>query len=98
MKLAMLQLTTSVLFAFASLLIAGCGAEVTKAKYDTIHEGMSYEEAVSVIGSKGEDVASSQIDGAPGVKIYSWQNSDGSNMIATFQDGQLIQKAQVGLK
>jgi hypothetical protein len=30
--------------------------------------------------------------------MYSWKNADGSNMSAMFQNGQLIAKAQFGLR
>ena len=93
----------------AILLIEGCtlggGAEkVTKAKYDSIHEGMSYTQVVNIIGSEGEEVASNKLDGVPGVmpsittKMYMWQNSNGSNMNAMFQNDRLNNKAQFGLK
>ena len=77
---------------------------VTKAEYDQIRHGMSYSEVVSIIGSRGEETGSNRMEGVPGVMeslytvMYSWQNRDGSNMNAMFQNDKLMNKAQFGLK
>ena len=77
---------------------------ITKAAYDRIDTGMSYSEVVGIIGTSGEEQSRNKIDAVPGVMesvetiMYSWQNSDGSNMNAMFQNDKLIQKAQFGLK
>ncbi|WP_156680864.1 hypothetical protein [Sphingomonas profundi] len=57
---------------------------------------MSYNEAVKIMGSPGEESASSPTPDAV-VRIYSWKNGDGSNMSATFENGLLVSKAQAGL-
>jgi hypothetical protein len=65
---------------------------------------MSYAQVIRIIGFDGEEMASSNMAGVPGVmeglstKMYSWQNSDGTNMNATFQNDRLVAKAQFGLK
>ena len=91
----------------SSMVLGGCGAGsdvVSKSEYDRISEGMSYSQVVSVIGADGTEQASNRMEGVPGVmesvttKVYAWQNSDGSNMNAMFQNDKLIQKAQFGLK
>jgi hypothetical protein len=69
---------------------------VTKAEYDQIKEGMSYEEVCSIIGNRGEEQSRSDLAGITTV-MYAWSNSNGSNMNAMFQTGKLIQKAQFGL-
>lgn len=77
---------------------------VTKIEYIQIRHGMSYSEVVSIIGSRGEETASNRMEGVPGVMesvytvMYSWQNRDGSNMNAMFQNDKLVNKAQFGLK
>lgn len=44
------------------------------------------------------------MDGIPGVTgsmtatMYSWANSDGSNMTVMFQNGRVEHKAQIGLE
>jgi hypothetical protein len=69
---------------------------VTKAEFDRIKEGMSYDEVVKVIGAPGEQLSSNDLAGIKTV-MYSWANSSGSNMNAMFQNDKLIQKAQFGL-
>jgi hypothetical protein len=77
---------------------------ITKAHFESIQEGMSYEDAVKIIGRAGEENASSTMPGVRGVmpsvqiKMYSWINPDGSNMNASFQNDRLTTKAQFGLK
>lgn len=77
---------------------------ITKSKYDGIREGMSYEEVVKILGVRGNEVSSSYMEGIPGVmesvttKMYEWQNRDGSNMNAMFQNNKLVSKAQYGLR
>jgi len=77
---------------------------VSKAKYNAIQSGMSYNEVVEIIGKQGDENASSVVPGVSGVmpsintQMYSWINWDGSNMNAMFQNGKLINKAQFGLK
>jgi hypothetical protein len=69
---------------------------VTKAKFDRIADGMTYEQVVGIIGASGELLSSNNIAGFKTV-MYSWKNANGSNMNAIFQNGKLIQKAQFGL-
>lgn len=77
---------------------------VTKAEYDRIRDGMSYATVVSIIGKRGEELSRSHMGGVPGVMesittvMYSWQNVDGSNMNAMFQNDRLVMKAQFGLR
>lgn len=92
----------------AVVALVGCGAVappvVTMDEYTQIREGMTYSQVVSIIGASGEEVASNVIEGVPGVMptmrttMYQWVNADGSNMNAMFQNGELIQKAQFGLR
>jgi hypothetical protein len=70
---------------------------VTMAKYLRLSVGMTYDQAVGVIGTHGEEV-SRVGSGATLTVMYSWSNRDGSNMNAMFQGGKLISKAQFGLK
>ena len=93
------------LLLLVAIFISGCSpAVVSKDKFSAIHEGMTYREVVTIIGAEGEELSSNKIEGVPGVmpsvstKMYAWQNSDGSNMNAMFQNDKLIQKAQLGLK
>lgn len=69
---------------------------VTRAEYDRLRDGISYSEAVSIIGTSGDELSRSDLAGISTV-MYSWANANGSNMNAMFQDGKLITKAQFGL-
>lgn len=86
--------------------VAACGAGgpvVTMAEYEQVNSGMSYSEVKTIIGSPGVEQGNSYMEGVPGVMpsmrivSYAWINSDGSNMIAMFQDDRLTNKAQAGL-
>ena len=85
-------------FTAAIVLVSGCGPQkVTKAEYDAVREGMSYAEVAKIIGNPGEETVSNSLGGIK-TEMYSWVNSDGSNMNAMFQDGELVTKAQFGLR
>jgi hypothetical protein len=70
---------------------------LTLAMYNLLTDGISYADAVKIIGKDGTEMSRSSLGGYVTV-MYSWQNSDGSNMNAMFQNDKLIQKAQFGLK
>lgn len=74
--------------------------ELTLEKFNSVSTGMTYEEVVDIIGFEGE--LSSQVDLDMGqqykTEIYTWANTNGSNMNATFQGGAVVSKAQFGLK
>ncbi|MEF3169134.1 MAG: hypothetical protein K6360_07370 [Deltaproteobacteria bacterium] len=93
------------LLALTGLVGCASGSDVvSKAEYDQISEGMYYSQVVSIVGQGGTELSSGTMEGVPGVmpsittKMYMWQNSDGSNMTAMFQNYKLINKAQFGLK
>lgn len=90
-----------------SILLTGCASGsdvVTRSEYDQISYGMSYSQVASIIGYEGIQTSGGTMDGVPGVmpsittEMYMWQNSDGSNMNAMFQNDALVNKAQFGLK
>ena len=72
---------------------------VTMAEFDRLQTGMSYAEAVSIIGFEGTEVSRSDMAGVSTV-MYDWVNPgfSGANMNAMFQDGALVSKAQAGLR
>jgi hypothetical protein len=69
---------------------------VTRAEYGRLQEGMTYEEAVEIIGVRGDELSRSDLAGITTV-MYSWVNDNGSNMNAMFQNNKLVTKAQFGL-
>ena len=81
-------------FAPSSLLGTNTPPIVTLAEYEQLREGISYEEAVRIIGDEGEELSRSDIAGYSTV-MYMWTNAGGSNMNAMFQNGELVTKAPV---
>ena len=70
---------------------------VTKAMYDRIETGMSYQQVVAIIGWNGEELSRSDVAGYVTV-MYSWMNPNGSNMNVMLQNNKVVSKAQFGLK
>lgn len=72
---------------------SGVGME----QYEALKTGMSYADAIAILGSPGEEMSSSEIGGTRTV-MYMWAGSTpGANMNAMFQNDKLVQKAQFGL-
>ena len=75
---------------------------VTLAELEQIRRSMSYRKVVEVIADPGIAIAPSTAlegaDGDAGTSRHLWQNSDASNMKATFRDDRLLKKSQVFLK
>lgn len=70
---------------------------VTMAEFSRLQTGMTYQQAVEIIGAAGEEMSRSDLAGYTTV-MYGWKNADGSNMNAMFQNGGLVNKAQFGLR
>lgn len=72
---------------------------ITAKEFSKIKEGMTYDEVVKIIGSKGELTSSSSL-GDFKIEIYTWYGNgfSGSNANVTFQNDKVTAKAQVGLK
>jgi hypothetical protein len=70
---------------------------LTLAKYNRLKTGMSYSEAVRILGAPGEELSRSEVAGYTTV-MYQWSGRFGANMNAMFQNGELVSKAQFGLK
>ncbi|MEK3800392.1 DUF3862 domain-containing protein [Peribacillus sp. FSL H8-0477] len=72
---------------------------LTKEKFGKIKEGMSYEEVVNIVGSKGTVISETGEEGTDLHTIMYEFETDGfmSNSNMMFQGGKLINKAQVGL-
>ena len=73
------------------------GAVVTMADFERIRTGMTYPQVTSIIGNDGVNIGQSRVAGYE-ASSYTWKNRDGSNLIAIFQDGRLVNKAQFGLR
>ena len=75
-------------------------ALLTKEKYDKIKTGMTYEEVVEIIGSKGTVMSESGDAGSDTHTVLYEFDTDGFMSAATmmFQGGKLMSKAQAGLE
>lgn len=93
----------------ALLLLAGCSTPaattsegtITKAEFEQIKNGMTYEEVVKIVGGEGELITESGTPGEESYTVayqYTGKGSVGANANFMFQGGKLITKAQAGLK
>ena len=73
------------------------GAEISMAKYEQIKNGMTYADAVRILGSEGSEVSSSEI-GKYKTATYKWDGANYSFIILTFQNDKLIFKTQSNVK
>jgi hypothetical protein len=78
--------------------LADTSCEATKGAYDSLQAGMSYSQAVGLIGCEGEEMSSTEMAGFKTVMLMWTGNSFGGNMNAMFQNNRLVSKAQFGLK
>ena len=69
------------------------------AEFSRLNTGMSYDDASRTIGCRGTEL--SRVDyGDYSTVMYMWEGTGTliGNMNATFQNGRLIAKAQMGLR
>lgn len=72
-------------------------ADLTLDKYNRIENGMTYEEAVKIIGSEGIQTGSS-IEGKEKITSYKWEGEEREKIFATFRNEKLSSKSQMNLK
>ena len=70
---------------------------LTLAKFKQLDPGISYSDAVRILGRSGEEISRVDMPGIPTTVMYQWGEGL-ANMNAMFQDDRLITKAQFGLK
>ena len=72
---------------------------VTLAQYQALETGMSYAEAVQILGRAGTEISRGDLANIVTV-MYAWEGDGGvgANMNAMFQNDKLVTKAQLGLK
>lgn len=71
---------------------------INAAEFMSLRLGMTYTEAVEIIGAEGQLLSENNIGGVY-TAMYVWMGEagNGANANAMFQNGKLIQKAQFGL-
>lgn len=72
---------------------------ITLEEYDKIKTGMTYEDVVELVGSKGTISSQSEMNGYK-IMIVIWYGDGmaGSNANVTFTNNEVTGKAQIGLK
>lgn len=75
------------------------GSFITMEKFNQLEDGISYEDAVKILGKEGQETSRSTVMGHSAV-MYTWTNPGigGGNMNAMFQNDSLMSKAQFGLE
>ena len=71
--------------------------ELTPEKYESLKNGMTYQQVAEILGGEGSEFSSSETARFKTV-IYRWQGQNGSHVLATFQNGRLVVKFQSGIK
>lgn len=82
---------------------AKADTDMSLEEYNAIEDGMSYTQVVEIVGCEGTEQSSSNIEaGSYSVKtiMYTWEGNGGagSNANVTFQNDEVVSKAQFGLK
>jgi hypothetical protein len=72
---------------------------VSIGQYNRLRDGITYAEAVGILGSPGTEQSRSGMGGFVTI-MYTWPGSGviGANMNAMFQNDRLVTKAQFGLR
>jgi len=72
---------------------------ISLTEFNSLSTGMSYKEAVMIIGCEGTISSQSKMNGIETI-MYTWKGSGdlGANANAMFQNNNLVSKAQAGLK
>lgn len=71
---------------------------VTLEQYNRLTDGMSYADAVAILGEPTQELSRNNLAGMVTV-MYMWKGTTlGANMNAMFQDDKMVQRAQFGLK
>lgn len=65
--------------------------------YLQIHDGMTYNDVVRLLGDRGTEISRVDLSGYRTV-MFQWQGDGLGNMTATFQNEKLVSKAQFGLR
>lgn len=78
------------------------GSKISMEEFNSINEGMTYEEVCEIIGGEGEQLANTDLGlGDEFVtESYQWEceGSIGANAIIMFQGGKVVTKSQAGLE
>lgn len=76
---------------------SAAAADLNMEKYGKLQNGISYKEAVAIIGSEGTQTSSSNIAKTT-TTSYKWEGKKFERIFATFRDDKLTSKSQSNLK
>lgn len=76
---------------------APAAADLSMAKYDQLQTGMSYSDAVKIIGSEGLQTSSSA-SGSYKTTSYRWEGEKNARIYVIFKDDKIQSKSQSNLK
>lgn len=72
---------------------------ISKAEFEQIQNGMTYDEVKGIVGSEGELQSESEVAGYKTVMyMFKGESGIGSNATMMFQNNELTSKSQFGLK
>lgn len=72
---------------------------ISKAEFEQVQNGMSYDEVKGIIGSEGELQSESEVAGYKTVMyMFKGESGIGANATMMFQNNELTSKSQFGLK
>ena len=78
-------------FAFLFYVFVGFGASVSQDEYESLRDGMTYQEVVQVIGGEGSLVADMGIMGAR-IRSYQWHGPSTKMVVLNFDGNRLSGK------
>ncbi len=94
-------MTKTILLATAALLVmvpaANAACNVRMAQYEALKTGMTIAQANAAVGCDAKEVNRAAIGSFETVG-YTWDGPEFSSLIATFNNGRLAMKMQMGLK
>jgi hypothetical protein len=80
-----------------SAVVPTASSKAEAAAFASLKTGMSYQQAVAILGSKGQEIVSDEISGVKTV-LYEWKDEKSwANKNAVFQNDRLIGKKQFDL-
>jgi hypothetical protein len=67
------------------------------ANFNRLQTGMTYAQAVQILGKEGEKLSSNEM-GSYKIEMYQWDGDGDAKINAFFENGKLDSKLQFGLK
>ncbi len=80
-----------IILVFLFYLFSDAGVSVSQAEYETLQDGMSYSQAVTIIGGEGSLVMDMSTMGMR-VRSYEWHGPGGSIVLLNFEGDRLAGK------